>query len=530
MQYYPTGTSLALHDLNVLWSLLSIPLQSFLPLTTILNVFMLSCFVLNGLSFFLMAKEITGSYSGALAGSVIFAYCPFFLGRFSVSHIGFLSAFFIPPFILMLWRHAQQGKLADMLRSALFLALASLCHFYYGIALLLIAASYFVFQLVCRPTLAKRLHLARQTILALLLFIAILSPLIAPILYQLSRGDFDGPSQASDNISTLEANSADLLGFILPDVTIAAWRGYRLFPAAGRLGQNVQDATTGNFYEKTVYPGWTSWILLTVALFLPSLRRRTWPWILMFLTFFLWALGPTLYINGRPFLQGLLPLRILPGLPILHFLRTPTRFALFLTLGSGMLTATAISLLSPRRPMVACFLSVVLPLLALAEFFPFPQDFFPGDLFRSSFYERLAQDKNPGSVLNIPVSFHGARGGGDIFQYAQTIHGKPIVGGYIARTPRAVFSTLEKFAFLRAVEQREYDHDKRLILGPDGLADMEPTLRNLNIRFIIVHRSLISEAEWPTVINWLEQGLGPFIYEDQWIRVYRSPFFQPMGN
>ena len=91
LQYHPTGVSLVVHDMTYFWSLLSVPLQLVLDPRFVLNLFLLICFPLNGLCFYRLARVVTGSRLGALVGSVVFAYCPYFLGRFYVSHIQYLG-------------------------------------------------------------------------------------------------------------------------------------------------------------------------------------------------------------------------------------------------------------------------------------------------------------------------------------------------------------------------------------------------------------------------------------------------------
>jgi hypothetical protein len=56
----------------------------------------------------------------------------------------------------------------------------------------------------------------------------------------------------------------------------------------------------------------------------------------------------------------------------------------------------------------------------------------------------------------------------------------------------------------------------------DGVTDMPGTLRRLKVGYIIVHKSLLAENEFRRVVMLLEQGIGPHIFEDQWIRVYSA--------
>ncbi|MDD5758881.1 MAG: hypothetical protein PHI06_07335 [Desulfobulbaceae bacterium] len=520
MQYYPTGTSLALHDMNYLWSLLSIPLQSFLSLGTILNLFMLSCFLLNGLSFFICAHKITKSTIGSFVGSVLFTYCPYFLGRFTVSHIGLLSAFFIPPFFLMLWRYHEEKEGKHLALASLFIALTTLCHFYYGTILLVLFLFFTGYQLATKDKSSIAPPRIKHFIWSFLIIAISLAPLTIPIITQLAQGDYE--SYSEQGYKSLEGNSADLMGYIVPDYTIAEWRGYDLTQKWRLFANSLRNSLSGNPYEKAVYPGLTSWLFLLIGCLIPEIRKRFWPWLLLALFSFIWTLGPTLYIKGQPYLEGMLPIRFLNALPILKFLRTPTRFAFFIPLSAGILLAATLAHLGKRSLLLSRTTALIVLGWIVLEFIPTPQVLIPKQIFISSFYNMIRQDPAQYGILNIPADFYGARGGGDIFQYAQTIHQKPIVGGYIARTPTYVSKTRDNSPFIQAVEQHEYDQDQRLRLSPEGFSDMRGTLKSLNLRYVVVHRPLISGNEWPNVSYWLEKGLGPPIFQDEWIEVYNG--------
>ena len=126
------------------------------------------------------------------------------------------------------------------------------------------------------------------------------------------------------------------------------------------------------------------------------------------------------------------------------------------------------------------------------------------------------------AILNIPADYIGARGGGDIYQYAQTVHQKPIIGGYISRAPNYVFSTRDQSNFIQAIEHHEYDRDKRLRLSKEGLQNIGITVQDLNLRYVIAHRNIVSTYKWSNLVYFLNKGLGRPIYEDQLIRVYNG--------
>jgi dolichyl-phosphate beta-glucosyltransferase len=523
-QYYPTGVSLALHDTTYFWSLLSVPMQLFLDPRIVFNLFLLVCLPANGVAFYWLAKEVTREHWGALAGSVVFAYCPYFIGRFQVSHIQYLGVFFIPLFLLSLWRYRRDPRSAHLLKAGLLLALQGLITFYYAVAMsaiLLLFLSYHVARSrgQWRSAAFWRTLSLHASALALITA-AILSPVVIPILAQIQRGDFRRTTTPS-SYEYLEISSGDLASYFVPDFTTASWRGWSLSMAGADRRQRLKTSLYGNPFEKAVYPGWISWIALVGVLASTALRRRYWPWAVLALGGFVLTLGPTLYVKGEPYLQGMLPLRFLYHVPILNIIRAPTRFAFFIPLGAGVALAGLIAWLRDRRGTgITVGTTIGCILATCVEFAPNPTPHFPKDLWLSPFYAAIRADADDYSILNIPVDFEEARAGGDIYQYAQVIHQKPIIGGYVSREPDYVFEPLDGSAFLQSVLDRRHEADPRLRISAAGFADMHRTLREFEVRYVVVHRRFVARSEWEDVNSWLESGLGPSIYEDRWIRVY----------
>lgn len=515
LQYHPTGVSLALHDMTYFWSLLSVPLQVVLDPRVVLNLFLLICFPLNGLCCYLLAREVTGSRAAALAASVVFAYCPYLMGRFRVSHIQYLGVFFIPLFARCLWRYARDGEGRHLRVAGVWLALQSLVSFYYGLGLSLVLAAFVADRLrVGRPmprTVA--IHTASLALIAG----AILAPVALPML----RAATAAESTRTEH-ENLGENSADLVAFAVPDHTMAPWRGWWLTDGTRALRARIDAGTHGSRYERSVYPGWCSWAALGIVLATPTLRRRHWPWALLMGGFALVALGPDLYVAGRE-LPGLMPASLLAWLPGFDMLRSATRFSAFTMLGAAILTAVAIVHLGARRPgRKTAIVAAVWGTIACAEFAALPVAHFPFDTWLSPYYGTIARDTRDVAVLNVPVDFRDPRGGADLYEYAQLVHRKPIVGGYVSREPEAVFETLDASPFLQALETRDYAEAPHLLLDDAGRADANETLERLRIGYVVVHRQLLAPDDWPRVNAWLGDLLGAPAFEGRWIAAYRT--------
>ena len=529
LQYYPNGVSLALHDMTYVWTALSIPLQFLLDPGVIFNIFLLLCFPLNGLAFYHLAKQITGDHNGALAGSIIFAYCPYLIGRFHVCHIQYLGVFFIPLFLLELWRYRQFSKTISLIKAGIYFSLTSLNSYYYGAALTFILLSFFIYEVVVSSKTkwadpVYRRKQFSQIIIMITTIGIILSPFVIPTLIQLKRGDYQSTQETNNN---LEGNSGDLVAYFIPDTTlIAFWRGWFLSDDLVKFAKKVNDSMTGNRFEKSVYPGWISWVVIILALCLSKYRKKTWPWLLLALFSWIITLGPTLFIYGQPYLKGLLPCRILSMIPIINIIRGPTRFAFFITLGTGILIANGIAQIKMKfHPAIYKVISISVIIIVFLEFLPLPTSLTPNNIFLSKFYNHLQKDDGKYSILNIPADFTGATGGGDIYIFTQTIHHKPILGGHISRVPVYALKPSQESAFLRAVAHGTDKKDGALPLTRTGLSDLPETFKRFNIRYVILHKSLLGENELRRVIKWLEQGLPPPVFEDHWIRVYSTIWY-----
>jgi len=351
----------------------------------------------------------------------------------------------------------------------------------------------------------------------------ILSPFVIPTLIQLKRGDYQ---LIKDPQNSIENNSGDLVAYFVPDTTIiATWKGWFLFERSAKLAKKIYDSMSGNILEKSVYPGWISLFAIGFAIVLKSFRKRIWPWLILSFSFWIISLGPTLFINGNPYFRGLLPFQILSMVPIFDIIRAPTRFVFLITLGTGMLVATGIAQLAKKySPSFYKVITLLIVIIIIIEFFPLPTSLTAKDVFISSFYHDLKSDQRNFSILNIPVDFAGATGGGDIYVYAQTIHQKPIIGGYVSREPSYSLETLSKSPFLQAISHSiQYDKSSMLSLTKAGFDDMPNALKRLNVGYVILHKPLLEGFELMRVSKWIERSLGEPIFEDEWIRVYIPP-------
>jgi hypothetical protein len=166
--------------------------------------------------------------------------------------------------------------------------------------------------------------------------------------------------------------------------------------------------------------------------------RRSWLsregarlWLLVIAVFAAWALGPYLLVLGVE--TGLpMPQILLRFVPVVSNARIPGHAVILVYLGAAVLLAMALSALRARA------VTGVLALI-LVDFTAAP--IATHALERPALYAHLAALPQ-GAVLELPFGIRdgfGEQGQMDPASlYYQTIHGKPLLGGYVSRLSPAV--------------------------------------------------------------------------------------------
>lgn len=229
------------------------------------------------------------------------------------------------------------------------------------------------------------------------------------------------------------APGLDLLSFFLPNP---------LHPWLGSAFVNGLSESPGGFVENVASVPWTLMAIIAAAISVGVRFPRR--WIAWTAFFTLLALGPFITIAGI-LTYVPTPWALLRYVPIVGAARMPTRFAVLVMLGIAMLTAVALRELRARarypRLVLAAF-----TLLLVAESLPAPRVLHSAAIPRV--YEIIAADPKDLRVLNLPfglrdgLSSHGNTTAA--WQFYQTLHEKPIMGGYLSRLPAADVATYRR--------------------------------------------------------------------------------------
>lgn len=196
---------------------------------------------------------------------------------------------------------------------------------------------------------------------------------------------------------------------------------------------------------------WVAWFGVVPIVILIAWRRHwlardapgradTRLWIAIAAVFGVWALGPYLRIAGTH--TGLwLPASLVQYVSILSNARLPSRAMVMVYLSVGVLVAIAIAARArvTGRPLRAGMVTAIAAII-LIDFAAQPIALYRID--RPAIFRQLAA-LPPGGVCVLPLGLRDGLGEVGRFEHRaladQIVHGKPIVGGFIARVPKAVF-------------------------------------------------------------------------------------------
>jgi hypothetical protein len=270
-------------------------------------------------------------------------------------------------------------------------------------------------------------------------------------------------------------------------------------------------------YDRAAFLGWIPLVLAVWGAW--SDRRRARFWVGAALVFALLALGPTLQIAGvAHFGEGRwtvpLPYRLVRLIPGINIARIPSRFSLVVTLCLAVLAGLGLAALMRRWPAAtgrrAQFLlpSLLVGALLTEQFAaPFPTEPPP----TPAFYHQLARSDEIGTVLELPFSRLEPR-----VHWGQTIHRRPIVGGYLSRDLDYPLLDLPPF---RELAGRRPAPD---ITPPDELGIEERALAFAGVRWIVVRLDLAT-PDRPALAQFLARWAEPEpIARDDHLVAYRA--------
>lgn len=450
MQFVPTGVPLVLHTLSLLPSTFIALAGRGLPLPVVYNLMVIGLYPLAGLCLFALARHITRDTAGALAGGLAFMMCPCMASKL-VGHLNLQCAALLPLFTLTLlkaidvdgrrWRWAVAGVFAVILLSNIHTAIFA------GNVALWACVYFSIRERNWRGWLGRFAGALSPTLVIAGAWGVVIG--LCVWRYRLDATPYAAPIWCPEPLS-----------YVLPLHSTSMWKDW--FPSVGSLWN----------LELAVYLGWLVLPLAVAGWWACRGDARMRLMTVLFIASLALSIGPKLQWNRQIVKIGRtpvrLPMNVYRYVPVLGSIGQTGRYLVIGYMAMGVGVAGAVALARRRRGAWAARAGAAAALGLVAADYAFV----------------------PVTVA-LPVTPIGA-GGGAVMDprlgearalYHQTVHARPLMGGYIARIPRWVF---EEY---RSVPQLGWFFEPPDRRGPPpDPATVLPALRDRGIAYVCVGR------------------------------------------
>jgi hypothetical protein len=435
MLHWPYGTTLIGQTLNPFNGYLAVIFLRFLSLTATYNAIMIFSFMIGGLTAYWLAYYLTKSFWGSILAGFLFTFSSYHFAQAN-GHLNLASLEWIPLFILCWYLLITRPKTIVAVSAAVVLWMVILCDYYYFFYCIMAAILIVLWYAAIKKNII--FFFRRDYLVPLISFMGITLILAGPIVSTLTISNFRDPLLGSHDPSKF---SLDPLALILPG---GGW-------ILNSLTKFYWSKIPGNISESTVYLGLSVYILMGYVFIKRKeleepIKTQVFLWISVIGIFFFLALGPALQIEGRVIWQKPMPYTLLVYVfPFLRLTGVPVRMSVMIILGASVIAAIGFQELLKHFQKYRFIVLALLGVL-LIETLPKPIGGTPQDI--PEYISVLAGLPNDGGVVDLITT------DASLQMYYQTIHNKPIVFGYLSRTPTSVSE--KDTVLLETIKDRDY--------------------------------------------------------------------------
>jgi len=508
--FAPEGVSLAFQSHTYVHDAVTFLLHRFLPLVLAHNITTLSFLVFAAYGVYLLAKKISGHTFGSFIAGALFISSSYVMHRLT-GHLDLTAVWPLPWSFYCLLRVVEKRTLKAALLLGCVLGFSILNGFNYpAFIAIFIGASllYFLFMMPFK----EWFRILRLLLLSCCVVVLVSLPLI-----------------------TAYMQSYSLLLDVKQQGYAAWWKDY-IIPSWLQTGYrslvNVQDWLTMNL-EKQIFVGLLPIVFCLAGLFVHYRSRKKYAdiqnpmqrpayWVGWIFTALIFSFGYVVFFGHYIFP---LPLYFITAIPLLNGIRIPSRFSIVLELGMVMLTAFSFRWMQDaihwKRKWTVWAVLIVCGMLLLAESATFPYITTEVPPYQVSEAFRTA----PGSVINIPeivrdgTFTHTPTVYGDLYAF-QTVHEKPVVGGYLSRIDpdlmerRAETPGLDRFFFPQSLTKE---------IGAEELEVMKQAFVTLDIGAVAIFPDQLTPSQLKGAERLMQALHAEQIQSDQWVVVYQVP-------
>lgn len=474
--FYPLELNLFFQTLSLPNALLVAPILLAIGPVAAFNSVALLSFGLGGYWAYRLARGLVEWRPAALLAGFVFAFTPYHLQRLWSGPMELIAVQWLALYVLLLLGALARRTLPSVLAATGALLVATLASQYYGLYAAVYSAIHVALAAALAPRGAKLGTLAAGIGVGLLA-IGLLLPFV------LGAGGLGGVA-LEDWYERQVYHSLALVDLVVPNIRHPLWG------AAAAAWHNELHP-----FGLEAGAGLGLGVALLCGLALGLRWRRAWPWAALALLMLLLAMGPQLRLTASPSpvpgpfllldLAGpfrnssrpsvflalvLVPVAVLValGLEALHTkAQGAPRKAQAKSFGylKALLPPPASGLLLPASGLLPAALAALVVFESLVAPWPLtPLQAAPGSLL-------LNADPVPGAVLELPPRNNDSQG-----LLNQICHGRPLIGGYLARLPDYPLAS-----FPSALQQLWQASEPT----PDILAlDPAAELASLGVRFV----------------------------------------------
>ncbi len=522
---YPTGVPLYFQVASPFNTLLFTLFSPIVGEIAAYNFLYMLTFFLSAFFMYVFAFYLTKNKYAAFVAGVIFGFAPIHLAQ-GLGHLNIMSAEFIPLFGYFLMRLVREasGRTAIAIYLAVAVVLNAMCDLHMLLMVLTITVAFLIYYFLFETKVIFNLAFLSRFVLAY-----VIAGFFTFIIYfQTVYGLLF--AHEADIATTAPFNnhySADVLAFLLPPPSN---------PILGHYTAPVYANFLGNPLS-IVYIGWTAIAMAVVGIFAFRKDRQVLFWLFVVIVGCLIALGPYVVIDGN--------VTPIPGIwqwfyflvPLFKSFRTPYRFAYTIMLGIAVLAAYGVTSLAnqiqkrEKMNLTANILKTGLVMILVALIIiecltiPFPTTSLaipPG------YYKILAQDHSNYAVLEVPSNATLSE-----YLYYQSAYNKPLVNGHVSRTPQFSLSFLQTTPFINQLGARFPGHAPPDILNQSAVTAqiIAPyILSQYNIKYIIVHKNLLTSTQYTSIYALVSGITGPPVYQDNLMTIFEYNITKTSGG
>ncbi|MCP4357124.1 MAG: hypothetical protein GY796_03785 [Chloroflexi bacterium] len=489
MLFYPNGTTLIFHNIAWLNIAVWLPLQTLIGGAAAYTLIHIGVLTLNGLTTFLLAREVTESDLAAFVAGLVCAFWPFTMSHQDHPNLIFIT--WVPMVLLYLRRMFAHGRTRDALLVSLFLILTGIARWQ-----VLIMASPLVGLYVLYALIAYKPSRTWHTFKLLLLIGGLTTLFLLPLILPLVAAQFTR-AHPRDLFVDEYLLVTDLWEFLVPS---------RYHPLWGSLGFYWSRQLAGNL-NYVAFLGFTT-IILAVIGFIGAWHKARF-WLLAAVAYIILTLGPNLVINGRVFFP--LPYTLIQNFFIAQAIRHPERLNVILSIPVAVLVGLGVTVLLRVRWVAghAKWVTAVLSLLILFEYIiTFPS--LP--LTTPDWYAEIAQEPGDFAIVDIPM--HMRQMYDKTYMFYQFTHKRPLIEGHVSRPPRQAFD------FIKSIPMLADSYETRL--PPPNVGDISHQMQLLaeaDIRYVVLHKRFLRDSHEAAWRSWLTVTPD---FEDEDIIVYKT--------